>query len=99
MATVPRKIGGSTPNGAGRVGRKRHDPDTSTYSGRIADRVRSLRESKRLTVEALADKSGIGLKALYAYESGTRTIPPDVYPALARALGCKTAADFFPPLK
>lgn len=78
-----------------RMGRKRVEPDTKTYSGRIAHRVRSLRESKAMTVEGLATKVGVGAGAMYAYESGSRTIPPDLYPALARALGCKLP-EFFP---
>ncbi len=83
----------------GRVGRKRTEVDTSTYSGKLAARLRQLREAKGLTVDELAGKAGIEAKRLYHYEAGARSIDSDLYPALAKALGCKSPADFFPPLK
>lgn len=81
------------------VGRKRSKVDSSTYAGKIAARLRELREAKGLTVAELSDKTGIGLMRLYSYESHKRKIDPDSYPTLAKALGCKTVAEFFPPLK
>lgn len=72
--------------------------DASTYSGKVAVRVRALREAKKWPVDRLADKLGISPKTLYCYEAGTRGIPVDLFPALAKALGV-TAAEFFPPLR
>lgn len=83
----------------GTVGRRRVEPDLSTYAGRLAARIRELREAKNLKVHELADKLGVSAARIYAYESGEREIPTDLYPPLAKALGCKTVADFFPPLK
>lgn len=80
-------------------GRERAKVDTSDYGGKIAARVRMLRETAGITVEELARKAGIDLKSMYAYEQRTRRIPPEKYPALAKALNCKTPDDFFPPLK
>lgn len=81
------------------AGRQRSDVDESTYSGRLAVRVRMLREAKGLTVESLADKLGCTVAALYTYEQGTRGIPLDLCPKLAKVLGCKSVDEFFPPLK
>lgn len=81
------------------AGRQRSDVDESTYSGRLAVRVRTLREAKGLTVEELAKKAKINPKALYAYEQGVRKLSPDLYPKLAKALGCTSPDEFFPPLK
>lgn len=86
-------------NGSRRMGRQRAKVDTSTYAGRIAERVRALREAKGYTVEKLAERAGIDWKRLYAYEQGVRTLPPELYPKLAKALGCKRPDEFFPPLK
>lgn len=96
MATVARKIGGSE---RASVGRQRKPVDTSEYSGRMALRLRELREAKGLTPEELADKVGVDWRTIYTYESRKRKIDPDLYPALAKALGCKSPSDFFPPLK
>jgi ribosome-binding protein aMBF1 (putative translation factor) len=97
MATASKVTANS--NGAGRVGRKRKDPDTRTYSGKIAARVRELREAKGWTVQDLADRIGVTDGAAYAYENGDATIPPDLYPKLAKVLGCKPPHSFFPPLR
>jgi transcriptional regulator with XRE-family HTH domain len=78
------------------MGRKRAEVDTSTYSGRIAARVRELRERKGYTVEKLAEKVGVDIKAMYAYEQNARTIPPDLYPKVWKALGCSHPDQFFP---
>jgi ribosome-binding protein aMBF1 (putative translation factor) len=94
------KMGASTPSRSRQVaGRERAKVDTSDYSGKIAARVRTLRETASMSVEDLAKKAGIDIKAMYAYEQRTRRIPPEKYPALAKALNCKTPDDFFPPLK
>lgn len=81
------------------AGRQRSDVDDSTYSGRLAIRVRELREAKGLTVNELATKIDASYQAVYAWEQGTRDIPLDKCPVLAKALGCKSPEDFFPPLK
>ena len=81
------------------VGRKRVEPDLTTYSGRLAARIRELRDERRLTVQEVADKSGIPLYTLYGYENGRREIPLDLLPALAKALRCKTPDDLLPPFQ
>lgn len=79
------------------MGRKRREVDTTVYSGRLAERVRQLREAKGLSVEELADRVGFATMTVYQWESGYRQINPDCYPALAKALGCKTVPELFPP--
>lgn len=76
----------------GRVARPPNPIDTSTYSGRVAARVRELRAKKEWKIEdfwlRLRD---IGLdrsmNTLRAWESGRRLIHPNDYPAIAEAFG------------
>lgn len=67
--------------------RTRKEIDTSTYTGRFAERLRMLREKKKLSVEELAEKSGIPLKTLYNWESSRRSPSIEAFPSLATALG------------
>ena len=52
--------------------RQRKEIDTSTYSGRFAERLRALREKKKMTVEELAEATGIPNPTLYRWENGMR---------------------------
>lgn len=81
------------------AGRRRSDVDTTKYTGKLAARLRELREAKGMTMEKLAEKAGVSVMTIYAWESNRRAIDPNSYPALAKALGCKTPDEFFPPLK
>jgi len=67
----------------------RKQPDTDTYSGRFAVRLRSLREKAGLSVQEISDITGIHPKSLYDWESGKPTFRLDVLPDLAEALGVK----------
>ena len=67
----------------------RKEPDISTYSGRFAVRLRTLREKEGLTVQDLADVTGISKKSLYNWEQSLRQPPLDTYPVLAEALKVK----------
>jgi len=51
--------------------RNRKPVDVSTYEGRFAVRLRTLREKTGMTVEELAQKTGIQRSKLYFWESGT----------------------------
>jgi len=71
--------------------RKQKKPDTRTYSGRVAARVREVRESQNKSVqdvlELLADREvHVSEAAWYHYENGSRTLPPDLYPHVAAVL-------------
>jgi len=78
-----------------RVGRKRIEPDTSTYSGRLAARVRELREKEGWTVPEMAEAVGIATTTLYEYESNRRAFPVDIVVKIAEQLG-KNPGIFFP---
>ncbi len=67
----------------------RKPPDTSTYSGRFAVRLRMLREKAGLSVPDLAEQIGVPAKSLYDWESGKPTFRLDVLPAIAEALDTK----------
>lgn len=76
-------------------------PDTSTYSGRVAARIRELRKNRRMErseLHAALAQHGVkvSMPALYAYENGNRPVNPDHYPAFAKALGCKSVRSFLP---
>lgn len=85
MATATKETGGSKSRAT--VGRARSEPDIERYSGRVAARVRTLRDARKWTVEQLAAKIGVADQTMYGYESGKRDIPPDLFPAIAAAFG------------
>ena len=67
--------------------RKEVKPDT--YSARFALRLKELREKAGLTVDQLAEKSGIPKRTLYQWESATKIPGIDRLPQLANALRIK----------
>jgi len=67
--------------------RNRKPVDTDTYEGRFAVRLRSLREKAGLTVEELAEQSGIPTRTLWNWESNTKIPGIDRLPKLAESLG------------
>ena len=70
------------------VSRNRKVVDTSTYSGRFAVRLRALRDKAGMSVDELAEKSGIPRTTLYNWESGTyKAVIDDPLIAIAEALG------------
>ena len=69
--------------------RPRKEVDTSTYTGRFAERLKKLREKAGLTVEELAETSGIPVQTLYCWEQASRTPAIDRFPELAESLGVK----------
>lgn len=86
---------------ARKMPRAEKDPDTSTYSGRIAARVRELRKKQRMSREEFwvkldAIDCRVSVASLYAIENGNVRLNPDFYPAFAKALGCKSVREFLP---
>ena len=69
--------------------RQRKPVDTETYEGRFAVRLKQLREKKKLTVDELAEISGIPKKSIYNWESTMRSPSIGNLPLLAKALGVK----------
>ncbi len=78
------------------------DPDSTTYSGRFAQRLRALREKKGLTGQQLvqhlnAAGLNIGQTTYYNWESGRSEPPLDALPVLAKLLGLSGPRLLFPP--
>ena len=79
----------------------RREPDVSTYSGRLAKRVRQLRDKAGLTAEQVVQRMArfgyqIPVQTYYSWEGGHRKIHLDAIPALAKALKLKSLIDIFP---
>jgi len=66
----------------------RKEVDTSTYTGRFAVRLRALREKRGMSVEQLAEASGVPRTTIYNWESGTyKAVIDDPLVAVAEAIG------------
>ena len=70
----------------------RKEPDESTYSGRVAKRIRELREAKGLTGGDVADKLTLAgfpmTQGAYSHWETGRVKPQwDAIPSLAKILG------------
>lgn len=83
MQTVESNMVGSMP--------PKSDIDTSTYSGRIAARLRSLREAKGWTVKELTARinkanppRSVAQSTVHAWDSNRHKVDPDYIPAIAR---------------
>jgi len=63
--------------------------DTDTYTGRFAVRLKKLREKAGLTVEELAQQSGIPKNTLFNWEGAKRSPSIEQFPQLAEALEIK----------
>lgn len=78
-------------------------PDQSTYSGKIAARIRQLREAKGWTVAELQERLNtrvpkamrVAQSTVHSWDSGGRSINPDYLPAIAGAFGL-TVGGFMP---
>jgi transcriptional regulator with XRE-family HTH domain len=68
------------------MARPRNPVDTSTYSGRFAARMRALREKTGLTMEELAEKTGMSVATLYSWENASRSPVNDDLLNVAKAL-------------
>ena len=83
------------------------DPDTSTYGGRVAARLRQLRLARGWSVAEICDRLGglagepVKADTYRTYEKGTRAggadLPVRLIPAVARAFGYATAHGWLPP--
>lgn len=77
--------------------------DTTRYSGRIAARLRSLREERGWLVGKLAEEinrllpadSRVAVSTVHHWDNGGRKLDPDLYPILAKVFGM-TVAEFLP---
>lgn len=70
-------------------------PDTSTdVNGRIAERVRGLRAARALSLDALAERSGVSRSMISLVERGESSPTAVVLEKLATGLGVTMAAMF-----
>ena len=85
--------------------RPKNEPDLTTYAGRVAARLRYLRERRNWTIadvqEMLADEGHqVPVSTLYAYERGKSgggvDLPYHLIPVFAGLFGFKTAAGWLP---
>ena len=90
------KVGGSHSFRGSQVAPKPRKPITKrTYSGRMAIRLRTLRESSGKSGASIADAIGVPRITYYKWESGENKIDADYFPKLAKVLGVTSDA-FFP---
>lgn len=81
---------------------KRKQPNLKTYTGRVAARIRFLREKAGITVEEFAKRvaefSGekVSVFTAYAWENGNSTPNIKMLPAIAYALQVKKARLILP---
>lgn len=71
------------------MGRKRKEVDLTTYAGRFAYMLRTLREAKGLSTLELADLVGVSIGSIKGWERADNTPPVEILPKLAEALGTK----------
>lgn len=85
--------------------RQAREPNTKTYAGRIAARLRELRTEKRWTVSDICVRfSAIGVpveeQTWRSYERGKdgggANLPPNLFPAVAKVFGYDTASGWLP---
>jgi len=74
----------------------RKEPDSSTYSGRFAIRLKQLREKAGLTVEQVADQLGLTATAVYHWESGLHAPKAQMFPNIAKIYKLKKVKDILP---
>ena len=78
----------------------RVEPDSSKYSGRVAKRIRQLRDERGLTMQEVVERMkhhgyDVKVAAISHWETGHAKVNLDAIPALAAALGVQPS-DFFP---
>lgn len=71
------------------MGRKRKEVDTSTYAGKLAVRLRALREKKGLTVDELADQSGVSRTTIFNWECADHSPINEDFIKISSILGIK----------
>lgn len=69
-----------------RLGRPRNEVDQSTYSGRVAARLRRLREKSGKTVPEMAQAVGVKTPTWYQYENGRIAVSLDLLPIISATL-------------
>lgn len=76
-------------------------PDESTYSGRVAAKLRAIRERAGLSVDQVVQSirengHDVPVSTYYKWESGMSKVHLDMLPAIARALGRNNVHSILP---
>lgn len=86
----------AAPPGVARVGRKRAEPDTSTYEGEISKRLGFLLRRAKMTPAEFAEALGITEAAVDHWLAGRRTPPINRWPKIAEVLGLSSPRALLP---
>jgi transcriptional regulator with XRE-family HTH domain len=86
-------VGTGAAGRSGSVGRRQRDEGESN-GGRLGERLRSLRRSQRLTLQGLAERSGIAVSTLSKVENNRMSLAYDNLMRLASGLGVEIGALF-----
>lgn len=83
------------------MARPANEVDVSTYSGRLAQRMKTLREKAGISTDQAAEAitaAGftVATRTYYGWEAGSRQPPLDALPSIATALGQKTVRTLLP---
>lgn len=70
-------------------GAPRVDPDTSTWRGRFAVRLRELCDRRDVSAKELAEALGVGLTTVWEWQRGRRSPNVDRLPEIAEVLRVK----------
>ena len=76
--------------------RPRKEIDTSTYEGRVAERLKALRLKAKLTVEQSADALKMVPTAIYGWEAAYSQPKVADFPKIAAVYKVKKAKDLLP---
>ena len=79
-----------------RMARPRKAVDTSTYTGRFAVRLKSLREKAGLSVDELAELLEVKVITIYKWEQAKSAPNVADFPKIAESLGLKSIRTLFP---
>lgn len=66
--------------------------DTKNFYWDVGNRIRTLRQVKRFTVEELAEKADISTKYMYQIENGKVRFSTEIFYKIANALGVASTA-------
>jgi hypothetical protein len=77
---------------AGSMAKPQKKADKSSYSGRVAARLRSLKKARKWNDDALwlalrQAGADVSVSTIRSWQNGNRLIHPDEYPAIAKAFG------------
>jgi len=79
-----------------RMARPRKEVDTSTYTGRFAVRLKTLREKAGMSHEEAAEQIGVTPTAIYHWESARITPSLEKFPKISETYKVKRAKDLLP---